>query len=208
MSAKTVVLWRHGETAWNSEGRFQGQGDVPLNERGFAQARAAAPALASFRPARIVSSDLARARATAQTLGDLTGLPVELDRRLREVHVGEWEGLYEADIHRLDPTFYPDVRAGRDHRRSPTGETALEAGQRCAMGLLDIAETTPDDELVVVAGHGLAFRVALALLMGLGLGESMLVGSMANCAWNIMRPLGDHWRLQAFNVTAEPRSAL
>ena len=79
MTARRVVLWRHGRTAWNAESRVQGTTDVPLDEVGVAQAERAARDLATLAPARIVSSDLARARVTAEKLGEIVGLPVETD---------------------------------------------------------------------------------------------------------------------------------
>ena len=78
-----LVIWRHGRTAWNAERRVQGQTDVELDERGHAQAAAAAARLARFSPAAIVSSDLRRAAQTAAYLAEATGLPVAYDERLR-----------------------------------------------------------------------------------------------------------------------------
>ena len=72
-----LILWRHGQTDYNSQGRIQGQVDIPLNETGRDQARRAADGIAALGPTRIVSSPLARARATAEVLASLTGLSVE-----------------------------------------------------------------------------------------------------------------------------------
>ena len=71
-SARRLVFWRHGRTTWNAEQRFQGQTDIPLDDTGLAQAARAAKVLARLKPSLIVSSDLSRARATAQQLADLT----------------------------------------------------------------------------------------------------------------------------------------
>src|SRR5690606_6464496 len=76
LSGRKVVLWRHGRTGWNAQHRFQGHSDVPLDPVGVAQARAAAAVLARLGPSKIVSSDLQRARHTAQALADLVQLPV------------------------------------------------------------------------------------------------------------------------------------
>jgi ribosome silencing factor RsfS/YbeB/iojap len=78
-----LVLWRHGQTVWNAERRFQGQSDIPLDEVGQAQAERAARLLAALRPDLIVSSDLSRAAQTAAPLSRLTGLEVTLDKDLR-----------------------------------------------------------------------------------------------------------------------------
>ena len=92
-----LVLWRHGRTGFNAQHRFQGRRDVPLDEIGLAQARAAAPHLAALGPAAIISSPLSRALGTAEALAGLTGLPVERDGRLVEVDVGDWAGLTPAE---------------------------------------------------------------------------------------------------------------
>ena len=98
MSASTVLLWRHGQTDYNASGKLQGQVDIALNEIGRAQAVAAAEVLMRVEPARIVSSDLSRAHATAQTLAERVGVPVHLDERLRERGFGQWEGLTHPEI--------------------------------------------------------------------------------------------------------------
>src|SRR5699024_384728 len=98
MSATTVLFWRHGQTEYNRSGRLQGQVDIPLNDAGHAQAAAAAEILARVRPGRIISSDLQRARETAQKLADLTGGEVECDERFRERSFGDWEGLTHKEI--------------------------------------------------------------------------------------------------------------
>src|SRR5450755_3799671 len=87
-----LVLWRHGQTDWNVQRRFQGQSDTPLNSAGHEQARRAARYIAALRPAAIFSSDLIRASATAEALARLTGLSVQLDKDLRERNGGSWEG--------------------------------------------------------------------------------------------------------------------
>ena len=99
----TLVVWRHGQTTYNVERRFQGQSDVPLNEVGLRQAAAAARHLAALRPAAIYSSDLSRASVTAEALARLTGLTVQLDKDLRERSGGSWEGLTEAEIREQFP---------------------------------------------------------------------------------------------------------
>ena len=71
-----LVLWRHGQTQWNVEGRFQGQSDIPLDLVGEQQAERAARLLAALQPSAIYSSDLARAAMTAAPLARLTGLTV------------------------------------------------------------------------------------------------------------------------------------
>ena len=101
------MLWRHGQTTWNAERRFQGQSDIPLDATGEAQAQRAARLLAGLHPDMIVSSDLSRAASTAAPLARLTGLDVILDKDLRERHGGCWEGLTDTEIR----TRYPAEHA-------------------------------------------------------------------------------------------------
>ena len=91
MAANRVLLWRHGQTDWNVVNRFQGHSDIDLNEVGRFQVQHAAQILAGMKPTMIISSDLGRARDTAQSLADLTGLTVEIDEDLRETNGGLWE---------------------------------------------------------------------------------------------------------------------
>ena len=202
MTAARVVVWRHGETAWNAEGRYQGQADVPLNERGRGQAVAAALRIAELRPDRIVSSDLQRAATTARQLGNCTGLDVELEPRLREINVGDWAGLTNKEVYAAHPDFAAALQAGRDARRSPSGETGAEAGARVAEALLDIAEAGPDGSTVVVVGHGFALRVATVFLLGLDYAHNLTLGGLWNASWTVLQPAGASWRLLSYNNVA------
>ena len=125
-----LILWRHGQTDYNLQGRIQGRVDIPLNDTGREQARRAADCIAALGPTRIVSSPLLRARATAEVLASLTGLSVEIVPELAEKSFGQWEGLKAADIEKQWPDHYATWRAGGDlptqgrtmsSRRSPTG---------------------------------------------------------------------------------------
>ena len=87
-----LIAIRHGETEWNVGTRLQGQMDVPLNARGQQQARRVGQALQHDAPQVLVSSDLSRARQTAEAVAAATGLPLQLDAGLRERHFGIWQG--------------------------------------------------------------------------------------------------------------------
>ena len=201
MTARRVILLRHGETDWNSAGRFQGHEDVPLNSAGRDQAAAAARRLAPLQPARVLTSDLARALQTARAVGDAAGVPVEVDARFREVDVGTWAGLDMETVGAMEPDFWPALREGRDFRRSPTGESATEAGKRVALALLDHAEEAGRDEVLVVVGHGLSLRVGALLLMGLDYSHARLFAGLHNCAWIALQPGDEHWRMMSYNAT-------
>ena len=127
-----LVLWRHGQTVWNAERRFQGQSDIPLDETGRAQADRAARLLAGLRPDLIVSSDLSRAASTAAALARLTGLEVTLDKDLRERHGGCWEGLTDTEIRGR----YPAEHASWN---PPDGEPSPVVAERVAGALHRVA---------------------------------------------------------------------
>jgi len=206
VSATRLVLWRHGVTDWNEQGIFQGRADIPLNERGQAQVVAVAPELVSMRPAAIYTSPLIRARQTAQACVDITGAQVVLDDRLTEINVGTWVGESLASVTVLDPAAGADMAAGRDYRRSPTGETMTEVGVRVAQCLRDIADAH-DGETVLVVSHGGAIRMGIATVLGWPYEASIQLAGMANAAWSIVSRWRANWRLETYNhvpVAAPP----
>ena len=96
---RRLIVLRHGQTGSNLKGIWQGQLDHELTDLGREQARAAAAAIASLRPTRVVSSDLVRARDTAEEVAAASGgLSVALDERWREIHAGGWQGLTAAQV--------------------------------------------------------------------------------------------------------------
>jgi len=191
-----LVLWRHGQTTYNAEHRFQGQRDVALNAVGRAQAQRAAQHLATLSPAQIWSSDLVRASATAGYLAELTGLEVRLDKDLRERHGGVWEGLTTEEIRQR----YPDDLAAW---QPPGGETSEFVAERTAAALTRIADQSEPGSLVVVVGHGASLTWGMSRLLGL---DDRVTGGMGNCCWSLVsrRADGGRWRLLEFNVGALP----
>ena len=201
MTARRVILLRHGVTDWNTARRFQGHEDVPLSPDGIRQARAAAAVLAAGRPDRVVTSDLSRAATTAAIVAEAAGLRAEPDPRLREVDVGSWAGLDLDTIASVEPDFWPAIREGRDFRRSPEGETATEAGRRVADALVEYA--AGEGEVLIAVGHGLSLGVAAFLLMGLDYSHARRFGGLANCGWIELEPGQPQWKLRAYNRVAE-----
>ncbi|GAB2595158.1 histidine phosphatase family protein [Microlunatus antarcticus] len=205
MTADRLVLWRHGQTDWNVATRFQGQADIPLNATGLAQARAAAPVLAALEPTELWASDLGRTRTTAAALTSVTGLEARLDPRLREIHVGTWEGLQGSDLDASDPEAYAALRRGEDVRRSATGETVSEVGERVAQALTEIGESAVDGATVVVTTHGLAGRAGMCRLLELPFAHWRTFGSLDNCAWAVLQRHrgGGYWRVAAYDVSVQ-----
>ncbi len=206
MTAARLVVWRHGRTQWNVDRRFQGQADIGLDEVGEVQARQAAVVLVGLSPNALYSSDLKRTRSTADALARASGLEVRTDPRLREIHVGSWEGLLSDEVAQVDPERWQRVRRGEDVRRSPTGESVAEVGERVAAALTEIAGAAADDATVVVTSHGLAARAGICRLLGLPPEHWRLLGSLDNCAWALLQwhRGGQYYRLAGYNVSATP----
>ena len=165
----TILLARHGETDWNVERRFQGHADPPLNETGRAQARALAEELARDEVHAVYTSDLSRARETAEIVAARAGVPVVPLRELREIDVGEWQGLTWNEIEER----YPDG-ARRWHASGhgwETGETYEELAERFVAALRRVAADNPGRRVVVVA-HGGTTRAVRAFLEGRSAAES------------------------------------
>ncbi|MEV1018481.1 histidine phosphatase family protein [Micromonospora sp. NPDC049801] len=194
-----LIVWRHGNTDWNAANRVQGQTDVPLNELGRDQARAAAPLLASLRPDAIVSSDLGRAAETAAALAALTGLGVRTDARLRERHFGRWQGLHLTEVAERFPGEYARWRAG-DPAPGADLEPLHELGERVAAAFLTAADATPGGT-VVLATHGGASRQGVGHLLGWPSEVLRTIGSLANCHWTELRHDDVRgWQLRGHNV--------
>lgn len=204
MSAGRLIVWRHGRTQWNHEGRFQGQADLSLDEVGVAQAKAAAPLLAEYRPAVLVSSDLRRTTETMAEFVAITAQPVAYDQDLREIDVGSWAGRSVDEIRAEEPEmsarisgFDPDVRRGGD------GETLRELADRAEKGFRRAIDSVPDGQTVLVACHGLATRVGIGQLLGLGPGQWELLGGLDNCGWIVLVPGRTvPWRVHGWNLRA------
>ncbi len=192
----TLVVWRHGQTAFNVERRFQGQSDVPLNEVGLQQAAEAARYLAVLRPSAIFSSDLSRASATAAALARLTGLSVQLDKDLRERSGGSWEGLTEAEISERFP-------AERATWSPPDGEPAQAVSDRASAALERIADSMMGGSTAVVVSHGAALGMAIAQLLNLPW-QPRVLGPFGNCRWSVLSRRRTRWRLLEHNVGVPP----
>jgi broad specificity phosphatase PhoE len=149
----TLLLVRHGETDWNADGRLQGQTDRPLSDYGRSQARRLANELADDELEAIYSSDLARARETAEIVGERLGLPVLLDPDLREKDWGTWEGLTAVERDRVEFV----------------GESTEAHQQRTLRALRRISELHRGDGRVLVVTHGGSMRRVQTAVMGMAL---------------------------------------
>lgn len=167
-------LIRHGQTDWNLEGRYQGQSDVPLNETGRAQARALAEKLAGQSFDAAYASDLSRARETAEIVAAALHLPVTLEKRLREIHQGEWEGQLVDDIKARYADVWQQRAIDPASIRPPQGETVGEVAARVSAALEEISRAHPQGSVLVVS-HGLSLATVLCKARGIPVGQAYTV---------------------------------
>jgi probable phosphoglycerate mutase len=197
VTIRRLLIWRHGRTEWNASGRMQGQSDVALDEIGVRQAHEAAPLLAAEEPTAIYSSDLVRARDTAEVLGGLVGLTVMVDARFREAYFGPWQGLTSEQIAEAYPDEFSLWRQGKGFSVEGAEQHA-EVATRMLAGIDDALDAT--EGTLVVVTHGAAARRAVGALLDWPDEVVGRLGPLGNCRWSELRPTSNGWRLHAHNI--------
>lgn len=218
MSIRRLVMLRHGQTDFNADSRMQGQLDSALTELGRAQAIAAAEVLGKLQPLLIVSSDLHRAYDTAVKLGERTGLQVRADERLRETHLGEWQGLTHTEVDGQAPgarITWRDDATWAPHG----GESRLDVAARSVPLVAELVAGEPEwgesdepDRPVVLVAHGGLIAALSAALLKLPVANWPILGGMGNASWVQLsghsQESGAHfdsirWRLDVWNASAQ-----
>ncbi|MEU7155307.1 histidine phosphatase family protein [Streptomyces chrestomyceticus] len=204
---RRIVLWRHGQTAWNLERRFQGSTDIELTKEGVAQARRAARLLAALKPDAIIASDLRRAAATARELAAVTGLEITHDQGLRETYAGAWQGLTHEEIVARYGEQYAAWKRGEPVRRGG-GELETEVADRAAPVVERSADKLPDGGTLVVVSHGGTIRTTIGRLLGLESHHWEGLGGLSNCCWSVLGEGARGWRLMEHNAGTLPEPVL
>jgi len=199
-----VVLWRHGQTDWNINNRFQGHSDIPLNEVGVYQAQRAAQLLAGMKPTGIISSDLQRASATAQALSDLVRLPVEIDKDLRETNGGHWEGKTGEENRENDFANFVRWIDGDDSPAGTIGERRTEVADRAVNAIDRALAKGGEGQLLIVTTHGGTSRCVLGKLLELPQSHWGVLGGLSNAAWSILQRNPRGWNLVEHNAGSIP----
>ncbi|GFG70103.1 glucosyl-3-phosphoglycerate phosphatase [Mycolicibacter senuensis] len=219
MRVRRLILLRHGQTEFNAGSRMQGQLDTVLSDLGRAQAEAAAEVLRKRHPLLIVSSDLWRAYDTATVLAEHNGLPVRVDTRLRETHLGDWQGLTHEEV----DAAAPGARvAWRDNARwAPHGgESRVDVAARSEPLVAELVAGEPAwgsadaDRPVVLVAHGGLIAALTAALLRLPVENWPALGGMANASWTQLSGYSDdsggaddfadvRWRLDVWNASAQ-----
>jgi broad specificity phosphatase PhoE len=200
---RRVVLLRHGRTEWNASGRFQGQLDSPLDLVGRAQAAAAAVAVAPMVPDALVSSDLSRALDTAAAVSVVADMDIAIDPRLREIDLGEWQGLTRAEARARFPEEYARWQAGEDARRG-SGETYAEVGARASACVHDWLDELGSGSLLLAVTHGGTARATIGTLLGMAPDTWWRLAPLSNCRWSLLADMGRGWRLEEHNAGSPP----
>ncbi|WP_018117670.1 histidine phosphatase family protein [Corynebacterium mastitidis] len=181
---RRLIMARHGQTVYNATRRMQGQLDTSLSEEGVRQAREAARLLEGRGIARIVASDLERAANTARIIGDHLGLGVTTDARLRETHLGQWQGKTHQEV----DGAHPGSRAVWRHNASwapPGGESRLEVARRARPVVEELMAGYEgwDDAAVLLVAHGGTISALTGNLLGLGDHQYPLLSGLNNAHW-------------------------
>ena len=164
--------------------------------------------LATLAPNLIVTSDLARAKDTAQALADRTGLTPVTDVDLRETYAGAWQGLTRIE---LEERYADDLKrwvAAVDLRPGGDGETRTEVAHRVKTSVERHMSTLGPGQTLVVVSHGGATRAGIGALLGLPPEQWSVLGVLGNCSWSVLvetlSEYGAPWRLQEYNAGTLP----
>lgn len=172
----TIVLVRHGATIWNQTKRAQGQADIPLSDKGRAEARGVAHDLSDLRIEAVYASDLARALDTARPIAELHGVEVVTDRGFREIDQGAWTGLATSEIKERWPDLWGRAR---HYSTRPGGESPEQVRERALEALKRVVAAHPQG-MVVVVSHGGTIRWLSAEAAGYGIEGSARLRGLAN----------------------------
>jgi 2,3-bisphosphoglycerate-dependent phosphoglycerate mutase len=195
-----VVVVRHGQTEWNVQARIQGQGDSRLTPEGEAQARSIAQRLAREDFDVLVSSDLGRAAATAQAIGERSRKPVVLDARLRERHFGVGEGMTYDEVDRAYPGAFARIRNVDPDFVIPGGESRRQFHERVRGAFDSLAQAHAGLTLVVVT-HGGVLATFFRHVNGIALDVAHPI-AITNASYNVLRHDGGRWAVETWSDSA------
>ncbi len=194
-----IILLRHGETTWNIEGRYQGQEDTPLSERGMAQGKAAALALKDVHIDHAISSPLSRSYDTCQMAASYHHINVQKDVRLIEINHGLWEGIHAEEIKEAYPKEFHLWHTHPEKVQMPHGEN-LEDVRRRVREAFDEYTKTYEGETILVAAHDAVNKAILCDLLGLPMSHFWQI-KQDNACINVVEYENGIWRLVTVNAT-------
>jgi len=194
-----VLLVRHGETKWNLEGRYQGQIDTELSERGYEQARKLGLALKNVKIDVAYASPLSRAVETARAVANHHGLEVFIAPGLTEIAHGTWEGLLSSEVKEKYGVLVEQWHTRPHEVQMPEGENLQQVYQRSMAALMEIIEKHPGQTILVVA-HDATNKVLVCGALGIDLGNFWQIKQDNTCV-NVFEFENNKWRVCLLNDT-------
>lgn len=195
-----IILIRHGETTWNIEGRYQGQEDTPLSERGLKQGHLLAEGLRNIPIDVCISSPLQRSYQTCKFCADLHNLPVIKDDRLTEINHGSWEGVLASDIAKRYPQEFAQWHTQPQLVQMPDGGENLEAVRKRARAAFDEYAAKYEGKTVLVAAHDAVNKAIICDLLGLDMSHFWQIKQDNTCI-NVLEYKEGTWRIVLLNST-------
>jgi probable phosphoglycerate mutase len=192
---KRVIFIRPGETQWNKDGRWQGHVAVPLNAHGRIQAERLAKFVRNTGITALYASDLRRALDTATILATALGLQAIPDARLRERHIGIWQGLTQDEVQAWYPVEFQQLRNSPDEYQVTGGESRKDVAQRMKAAFDDIV--AQPGETIGIVTHTTAIRALLGVLLPNVDALAMEFSNMS--VTSMMRDDGSAWRITQQN---------
>ncbi len=203
-----VYLVRHGQTDYNKEGRIQGQMDVPLNKKGRHQAKETSKKLKNVQFAHAFSSDLKRAKQTAQIILENNihnGISVKLDKRLREKQYGVWEGITWNKVHERHPKLKREINDRPLRWAATDGENMRQMFQRIKDFLLDLKSTIKKERgksnqsknSILVVSHNSPIRLMLVLAKQIPWPEYRKIGHISNTQVCVLEFKNDRFSIKS-----------
>ncbi len=196
-----IYLIRHGLTSWNKEKRFQGSQDIPLAKEGIIQAEKTKNRVKNLHFTAVYSSDLQRAYQTARIIADSQGLAVTSLPEIREICMGDWEGMIWDEIEREYSEILQVWKTTPSKAEVPNGERLEEVGRRAYRTLWDLAQKHKDDQRILLVSHGVVIGTILCQITGLSLDEWYRSYSQGNTAVNVIQFDGEMFHPVLINCT-------
>ncbi|MCR5177243.1 MAG: alpha-ribazole phosphatase [Anaerovibrio sp.] len=196
---KKIILVRHGQTAWNKLGKYQGQADVELSEQGRRQAQLLKENFPFDKVDAVYSSSLNRAVETAKAVAGKFGLKVKSCDDFKEINFGAWEGLTYDQIHDKWPVEHEKLFKCPGEMTCPDGESFADVQARAVAKLKKIIKS-PEGENIVIAAHGGVIRTLLAYALGMPLNNMWHI-RQDNTAVNLITAYDESMVVELMNST-------
>jgi len=191
-----LILVRHGETVWNLEAKLQGQDDSALTPLGITQGRAFAERLSRYHFSARYASDLGRTLRTAELVRETTGHDIRCDARLRERHLGIFQGLSRAEAQEKFPEEFARLMSREVDYVAPGGESFSEASSRIMDCLVELAREHAGQQIVLIT-HGAVLGAVLRNVLGIS-PDAPRRFKRFNGSWNVFTFERGNWFLETW----------